>query len=45
MPILLVGGDGMYKKEDAKRDFKIGFTCGLALFGALAAILILILNL
>ena len=45
MPILSLGGNGMYKKEEAKRDFKIGFFAGLAIFGTLAAILILILNL
>ena len=35
----------MYKKEETKSDFKIGFFVGLAVFGTLAAILILILNL
>ena len=44
MPILTVGGVGMYERKDKKRDFKIGFLVGLAVFGALAAVLILILN-
>ena len=45
MPILPLGGEGTYTKKNAKRDFKIGFFAGLAIFGTLAAILILILNL
>lgn len=35
----------MYKKEDTKKYFKTGFYCGLAVFGSVAAILFVILNL
>ena len=35
----------MYTKKNAKRDFKTGFFVGLVIFGALAAILFVILNL
>ena len=35
----------MYTRKNAKKDFKIGFLCGLAIFGTVAVALILILNL
>ena len=33
------------EKERKKRDFKVGFVCAAAIVGAVAAILLIILNL